>query len=219
VAVVLLALMGAPACSKSKPSAENSPSPTSGGPVKAGFKAVAVQAVDAGDRPQARDKANQVAAQVVDLFNSYYTVAFIDPAKWGTGQHASLPDLFTGDLRGQVGGQLQGLALGDLAPRIASVKPDREEVQVKVFVSDGDMSAPLVAATTLFEATAQAKSKADGPVKISHTMKTLLVPDGGGYRIAGGTAELKADTSAGAMGARGRGIDRTVSLGMREMPR
>ena len=216
---MLLALVGAPACSKSKPSAGKSPAPTSAGPVKAGFKAVAVQAVDAGDRPQARDKANQVAAQVVDLVNSYYTVAFIDPAKWGNGQHASLPDLFTADVKGQVGSQLQGLALGDLAPRIASVKPDREEVQVKVWVNDDDMSAPLAAVSTVFEATAEAKSKPDGPVKISHTMNALLAADGGGYRIAGGTAQLKADTSAGAMGAGGRGIDRTVSLGMQELPR
>jgi hypothetical protein len=215
---VLLALLGAPACSKSKPSAVNSPSPTSPGAAKAGFKVVALEAVDAGDRPQARDKANQVAAQVVDLFNSYYTVAFIDPAKWGNGQHATLPDLFTGDVRGQVGSQLQGLALGDLAAKIASVQPGRQEVAVKVFVDDGDMSAPVVAVNTLFEATAEAKSKADGPVKISHTMKTLLAPDGAGYRIAGGTAELKADTSAGALGPGGHPIDRTASLGMSELP-
>ena len=216
---MLLALVGAPACSKSKPSAGNSPSPSSPGAAKAGFRVVAVEAVDAGDRPQARDKANQVVAQVVDLFNSYYTVAFIDPAKWGNGQHASLPDLFTGDVRGQVGSQLQGLALGDLAPKITSVKPDREEVAVKVFVNDGDMSAPVVAVNTLFEATAEAKSKADGTVKISHAMKVLLAPDGGGYRIAGGTAELKADTSAGALGPAGHRIDRTVTLGQAEAPR
>jgi hypothetical protein len=41
-------------------------------------------------------------------------------------------------------------------------------------------------------------------------MKTLLVPDGGGYKIAGGTADLAADTSAGAMGPVEH---RTASLG------
>jgi hypothetical protein len=212
---MLLVLMGAGACSKGKPSAEGgSPSPASPGAEKAGFKVVAVQAVDAGDRPQAKDKANQVAAQVADLFNSYYTVAFLDPSKWANGQHTGLADLFTGDVKGQVGSQLQGLALGDLAPKITSVKPTREEVHVKVFVDDGDMGAPVVAVNTFFEATAEAKSRADGTVKISHTMKTLLASDGGGYKIAGGTADLTADTSAGAMGPAGH---RTVSLGTPSM--
>ena len=215
VAVLLLLLVGATACSKGKPSAETgSPSPASPGAEKAGFKVVAVQAVDAGDRPQAKDKANQVAAQVADLFNTYYTVAFLDPSKWANGQHSGLSDLFTNDVKGQVGSQIQGLALGDLAPKIDSVKPTREEVHVKVFVDDGDMSAPVVAVNAFFEASAQAKSKADGTVKISHTMKTLLAPDGGGYKIAGGTADLAADTSAGAMGPAGH---RTASLGASAM--
>jgi hypothetical protein len=125
--------------------------------------------------------------------------------------------MFTGDVRGQVGSQLQGLALGDLAPKLARVEPGREEVHVKVFVSDADMSAPVVAVNTFFEATAEAKSKADGEVRISHTMKTLLTPDGGGYKIAGGTAELTADTAAGAQGS-SHLLDRTVTVGALRMP-
>lgn len=212
VALLLLVLVGAPACSKSKPSADKAPSPTPAAAAKAGFKATAIQAVDAGERPQANEKANQVAAQVVDLVNAYYAVAFIEPAKWVNGQHTALPDLFTGDAKGQVGGQLQGLALGDLAPKITSVKPDKEEVHVKVYVTGDDLSAPVVAVNTFFEATAATKTKADGPVKISHKLMALLAPDAGGYKIAGGTAELKADTAVGALGP----IDRKASWGAQQ---
>jgi hypothetical protein len=212
LALVLLVAVGAPACSRGKPSANTLPSPTPAAGAKVGFRATAVQAVDSNNRPQANDKANQVAAQVVDLVNAYYGVAFVDPAKWVNGQHTGLPDLFTADSRGQVGAQLQGLALGDLAPKIASVKPDKEEVQVKVYVSGDDLSAPVVSVSTVFEATAVTKTKADGPVKISHKLMALLIPDAGGYKIAGGTAELRADTAAGALGP----IDREASLGSRQ---
>ena len=210
-ALVLLTAAGASACSRSKPSAERSPSPTPAA-AKAGFKATAIQAVDPSDRPQANEKANQVAAQVVDLVNAYYAVAFIDPAKWVNGQHTGLPDLFTGDVKGQVSSQLQGLALGDLAPKITSVKPDREEVHVKVYVTGDDLGAPVVAVNAYLDATATAKSKADGPVKISHTLRALLTPDAGAYKIAGGTAELKADTAAGALGP----VDRSASWGVQQ---
>jgi hypothetical protein len=197
--VLLLVLIGAPACRKEKPSAKKSPSPSpTAGATGAAFTATAVQASDAADRPQATEKANQVAPQIVDLVNTYYTAAFIDPEKWGGGKHGDLAAVFSGSVQGQVAGQIQGLALGDLAPKIKSVKPGKQEVTIKVDVEE-DLSTPVITAVTLFEATAQTKNKAEGPVKIVHQLRMFLVPDAGSFKIAGGTAELKADSEAAAM--------------------
>jgi hypothetical protein len=207
--LALSLLLGATGCSRDdKSSGGKKPSP-SAAPSVAAFKATSIQAVDPGDRTQANEKANQVAAQVVELINSYYAIAFVDPAKWGEGQHGDLAALFRDDVKAQVPAQLQGLALGDLAPKLTKVTPSKEEVAVRVYVTGDDLSTPVVFIATAFEGSAEARSKDDGPVKVTHSLNVLLTPDAGGFKIAGGTAELHADTGAGAIGP----IDRSVSWG------
>jgi hypothetical protein len=208
--LALSLLLGAAACSKDDGTpapGDASPSAAAAGPVA--FKATSVTALDAGDRVQANDKANQVAAQVVEFLNSYYTIAFTDPAKWGGGTHAGLAGLFREDVRAQVPAQLQGLALGDLSPRLESVTPGKAEVAVKVFVSGDDLATPAVQVVTAFEGSAVARSDDDGPVKVTHSLNALLTPGGGGFQIAGGQAELRADTAAGAFGS----VEHSVSWG------
>jgi hypothetical protein len=209
-------LVAAPGCNKKddkgKPSADKSPSPGAteeGGKPAAAFKATLVEAVDGADRPQATEKAKQVAPQIVEFVNSYYAIAFVDPAKWGDGQHPELAGLFAPDVQGQVGGQLQGLALGDIAPKLTSVAPGVQEVAITVFVNGDDLATPFIAVTTQFQATGEAKTKEDGPVKIVHVLNAFLVPDGGSYKFTGGGAELHADTEAQAVGP----VDRAVTFG------
>ncbi|MGH2722481.1 MAG: hypothetical protein ACRDJO_12905 [Actinomycetota bacterium] len=208
--LALSLLLGAAACSKDdgKPApGEPSPSAAAVGPVA--FKATSVTAVDAGDRAQANDKANQVAAQVVEFLNAYYTIAFTDPAKWGGGAHAELANLFREDVRAQVPAQLQGLALGDLSPLLESVSPGKAEVAVRVLVTGDDLATPAVHVVTAFEGSAVAKDEEDGPVKVTHTLNALLTPGGTGFQLAGGQAELRADTAAGASGS----VEHSVSWG------
>jgi hypothetical protein len=97
----------------------------------------------------------------------------------------------------------------DLSPRLESVAPGKAEVAVEVFVSGDDLATPAVHVVTAFEGSAEAKSDDDGPVKVSHTLDALLTPGGSGFQIAGGQAELRADSPAGAMG----GVERSVSWG------
>lgn len=208
--LALSLLLGAAACSRDDGTPEpGDPSPSAAAVGPVAFKATSVTALDAGDRPQANDKATQVAAQVVELLNSYYTIAFTDPAKWGGGTHNELPALFREDVRAQVPAQLQGLALGDLSPRLTSVAPGKAEVSVKVLVTGDDLATPAVHVVTAFEGSAEAKSDDDGPVKVTHSLNALLTPGGGGFQIAGGHAELRADSPAGAIGS----IEHSASWG------
>lgn len=201
IALVLLLVLVMGACSRSGDGGadgERSPSPDAA-PATVSFNATAVQASDAADRPEANAKATEVAGKIVDLMNRYYAIAFVDPEKWSGGQHPELAQIFADAVRAQVAGQIQGLALGDLAPRIKVVRPDRQDVSVKVDVEQ-DISTPVVSAVTRFEATAETQDEGDGPVKIVHELRVLAAPAGGSFAIAGGTANLTAASPSGALG-------------------
>lgn len=161
---------------------------------KVAFKVGEIRGIDAQDRPEAGARAQEEAARVVTLLNSYYAVAFVDPQKWQGGAHPELAALFTPEVHGQLGPQLGALALGDLAPKISKLKPSKQEAPKLTFLIEADLSAPHAVVTTIFEATATAKQKAESPVKVVHTATLYLIREGDAYKIIGFKTNLVADT-------------------------
>lgn len=161
---------------------------------KVEFKVGEIRAIDAQDRPQAGGKAQEEAARVVTLLNSYYAAAFVDPAKWQGGAHPELPSLFSPDVHAQLPPQVGALALGDIAPKISRIRPTKLEAPKLTFFIEADLTAPYAVVTTIFEATATAKVKAESPVKIAHTATFWLRSEGDAYKIMGFKTHLVADT-------------------------
>lgn len=163
-------------------------------PPRANFVALEVRAVDAHDRPEAAVRAQEESGKVIDLLNTYYNAAFLDSRKWGKGTHPALTALFTAEAAPQAAQNLGALALSDLALRVRRVAPSKQEAtKISIQIED-DLSAPIAVVAAVFEGSASTRSKADGPVKISHHALFWLVREGDAYRIMAYTTELTADT-------------------------
>lgn len=178
------------ACDRDEPSAEQEEPP----PATANFQVVETRGIDAQDRPEAQGAASGAAPGVISALNAYYNAAFVEKPKWVKGAHPDVPSFFTADVQPQVGPQLAALALADIAPAISRVDPTKQEVPILTFVIEADMTAPLAVATVLFEATATAVRKENGPVKIAHTATFWFVKEGDAYKIAGFKSHLVADS-------------------------
>jgi hypothetical protein len=163
-------------------------------PDRADFKILDTRAVDVLDRPEAGQRAAEAGPLVQKLLNDFYTGAFIDPDQWGDGTHESIKGLFTGPAQGQLIPNLGGLALADLAPRISTVNPTKQEAAKLTFMAEEDLSLPIGVVNVVFEADAEAKEREDNPVKIVHHAIFWLIREGDTYKISAFQAALKADT-------------------------
>ena len=158
------------------------------------FKVGEIRGIDPQDRPQAGAKAQEEAARVVNLLNSYYAAAFVDPSKWQGGSHPELPALFSPEVHAQLPAQVGALALGDIAPKISKLTPTKQEAPKLTFFIEADLTAPHAVVTTIFEGRATAKKKAESPVKIAHTATFWLRWEGDAFKIMGFKTHLVADT-------------------------
>ncbi|MGH2771477.1 MAG: hypothetical protein ACRDJF_13310 [Actinomycetota bacterium] len=181
--------------------APNGPGPGSPGPggkappaPQASFTAGEVRAVDARDRSEASAAATEEAGKVIDLLNSYYSVAFVDPKRWGKGKHPELVGLFTDEARASVAPNLDGLALADLATALKAVSPSRQEATRVSFEIEENLGSLYAVATVAFEGTGTARAKKDGPVAIGHNAIFWLAKQADVWKIAAYQTRLKADT-------------------------
>lgn len=215
VLTVVAALTLAPACTKGKPRKPSAKPTASPATTQASFRAGQVRAVDAGDRQEANGAAADAAAKVIDVVNSYYTIAFLDPNRWSRGAHPDLASLFTAETQAGVGPNLQGLALAELAPKVSQVEPMKQEASLIKVVIEQDLSAPVAVVTTVFEGMAKTENRSEGPVKIVHTAALWLIRQGDSYKIHAFGAELKANSTgqAGALGSLGLPFHRSVTWG------
>jgi len=177
--VVLFSLGAVPACSKSHPKASRSRSPTaSPSPSRppepqADFKATGVAPVDAQDRTSSFAAANDEAKKVLDLVNTYYDIAFLQPSRWGGGQHPDLGTLFTDDAKASLAGNLQVVALGSVAPQLSGVTPANEQANTIRVLIEPNGAASYAAVSTHFDATGHAAA-GGGPVPITHDAQLLV---------------------------------------------
>ncbi|MGH2771785.1 MAG: hypothetical protein ACRDIU_01405 [Actinomycetota bacterium] len=193
ISAVLLALIAVAGCGK-KDGGRPRPKASPAQAVKADFKALDIRAVNQSGKPEAGQKANEESAKVISLLNEFYGTAFIDKNAWEGGKHSKLTGLFTAEAQPALGANLGGLALGDLTPKIKSVRPRKQDATKITFLIEDDLTVPAGVVTVLFEATGKTVESSDGPVAILHNASFYLVPEGGGYKIYAYNAELKADT-------------------------
>jgi hypothetical protein len=201
VAVAVLAL---PACSKSKKPAGAKPSPTaaarpSASPTKpptiqADFHPDSVAAVDAQDRPSSNNVAIDASKKVIDLINSYYNIAFIDPSKWDGGLHPDLPSLFSDDAKTSVAPNLQALALDALAGVLSKVQPNVQKAAAIRVLVEPNQTASYAAVTTHFDATGTHVAAGAQPVHIIHDFQILV--DIGANKIVAYEVSTSADSVA-----------------------
>ena len=191
--LALLLVVAAAGCGKKQPA---KPRPKASAPpaAKADFKALDIRAVNQSGKPEAGQKANEESAKVISLLNEFYGTAFIDKNAWEGGKHSKLAGLFTAEAQPALGANLGGLALGDLAPKIKSVQPKKQDAAKITFLVEDDLSTPAGVVTVLFEATGKTVKSSDGPVAIVHNASLYLMREGDAYKIYAYNAELKADT-------------------------
>jgi len=154
-----------------------------------------VRAVDSQDRPQANQTAIQASNQVVAVLNSYYNIAFLQPKRWGGGTHPDLAGLFTDEAKHAVAADLQTLALGSVAPRLARVEPSKQTAGAISVLIEPDLSGSYAAATVDFEGTGRPTASGEGPIKIVQTGQFMFARVGGDYKIAGYDLHLTEETT------------------------
>lgn len=156
---------------------------------EADFQLGEVRAVDPQARPDSGDKASVEAPKIAALMNSYYSAAFLDPAKWQGGQHPELAALFTAEARPGLAANLGKLALADLSQQIERVVPQKQSVDKVTFFVEDDGSLPIGVATVSFEGIAEPSG--EGPdVPIAHGAHYWLQREGEGYLISAFEAVL-----------------------------
>lgn len=192
--VAVAALAGGAGCRKDAPSRPKTTAPPPPAAAKADFKAVEVKGINPSDNPEAGRRADEESGKVIALLNEYYGAAFIDRNSWASGKHPRLAGLFTAEAQPALEANLGALALADLAPRLSKVTPSKQEAAKISFFIEDDLTAPAGAVSAVFEASAAAGRKSDGPVALVHTASFWLVREGDAYKIYAYNAELKADT-------------------------
>lgn len=158
---------------------------------EANFKLGAVKAVDPKNRPDSAQKATDEAAKVVDLVNTFYSAAFLDPAKWKSGQHPDLAPLFTAEAQPGEAANLNSLAMSDLSDKIESVESKIQNIDRVTFFVDDDGSLPLGLASVAFEAVGKPSGDGDDVV-IRHGASFWLQREGDTYKISAFSTELNA---------------------------
>jgi len=166
-------------------------------PRAASFAMGEIRAIDSRDRPESGPKATEHDDKVRALVNGYYTVAFLDPAKWAEGTHPELANFFTEEAKGHVGPRLSVLALADLSDDLTSVRPEKQLIDRLNYYFDEDLNNPIGMVTTTFEATGTPSAEGAEPVKIVHHATFWLQKEGDNFRISAFDANIDVQSQAG----------------------
>ncbi len=201
LAISALVALVASGCTKHKTQAGQSPGaspPASSSPQKfhADFKIGGVRAVDAQDRaPQANNTANDVARKVVNLVNTYYNNAFIDPGLWEGGFHSKLVGLFTDEAKPSVAPNLDTLALARVSTTLKSVEPKVQTLGTVSVLIEKDFGVGYATVSTHFEAIGT-PTDSNGTVDVIAQSAQFMVAVSDGYRIAGYDVTTRIDGQA-----------------------
>lgn len=163
---------------------------TEPGDVSADFELLEIVTIDPLDRPEATAKVDGEGPKVVALLNRLYDAAFLDPELWEDGEHSEMLGLFTEQGRTQVAGDLESVALGELAPQFERISPITQEVTKVTFFVTENLATPVGLATVLFEASATPVDDDLDPVPISQLANFWVTFDDG-YKISAYSALLR----------------------------
>lgn len=191
LAATALLLFSLSACDPDTPKPSPSKKPT---PISANFAVEAIGTTDARDRPEAAEAVKVEADKIKQLIDSFYNIAFVQPDKWAGGQHGELAGLFAPEAQGAVAANLGGLALTDIAPKIAKVTIKEQRISKLNALVEEDLTSSNAIVNISFAAVGQPKAKGAQPVDVVHTMTVWLRPEAGAWRIWSYSANLKADS-------------------------
>lgn len=150
---------------------------------EAAFQLGEVRAVDAQNRGDSGAKAAAEAPKITTLINTFYSSAFLDPAKWQGGTHPDLAALFTAEAQPGLAANLGNLAMSDLSDKIESVESKRQTVDTVTFYVDDEGNLPIGVASVIFEAVGK-PSGGGKDVNIKHQAHYWLQRDGDTYKIS-----------------------------------
>jgi hypothetical protein len=150
---------------------------------EAAFQLGEVLAIDPQSRPDSPQKANEAAAKVVELINSFYTSAFFDPALWQGGAHPDLAALFTAEAQPGLQANLGSLAMAELSDQVESVESTSQQVHKVTFFVEDDGSLPIGVATVTFDGVAKPAGGGDDAA-VKHAAHFWLQREGDSYRIS-----------------------------------
>lgn len=185
-ALAAIMLVGA-ACKSKQPPAPPPPTP------KADFKAGEVRVLDPDERPEAAAAGNAQVLEVLSFLNRYYDAAFLDPKHFRAGARDLLP-LFGPEAQPNVTPNIEALAMGDLAGKIARVKPTKQLAERVSLFLERDQSIGGAVVTVLFQGLATRKVEGAPRVDIEHRATFWLTRDAEGYKITTFETQLKADS-------------------------
>jgi len=193
LAIVTAILLAASACTAAK--SPPRPGPRASAITRsARFKPAEIVALDPKDRPEARQKADQLATTAMSLIDTFYDTAFVDPRLWMGGAHPGLASLFTQEARIRLQGDIEALALGRLAPQLTGVRVLRQQAPKITFLFEDDLSAPVVLVSTEFSAQGIPRGAGRAPLDISHSGDFWLSDESGAYKIYAYSVRLEAGT-------------------------
>lgn len=172
-------------------------------PSRSAFQTLEIRGVDALNRPEASQRANEQGARIVVALNDMYTHAFLRPRRWAPPASPTpaavepedrLAGFFSADARPTLDANIGALAIADLGRRFTRIDPTKQVISKISFQVEEDLSTPFAVATLGFEARGSTRVAAEGPVAISHTATYWFIDEGDAFRIYAYSAELKTDT-------------------------
>lgn len=163
---------------------------------EAAFQLGQVWAIDPQSRPDSPQKANDEAAKVVELINSFYTTAFLDPAQWQGGAHPALAALFTAEAQPGLQANLGSLAMAELSDQVERIESRVQQVHKITFFVEDDGSLPIGVATVAFEGVAKPANGGDDAA-VKHTAHFWLQREGDTYKISAFDTALQAAAEPG----------------------
>lgn len=187
--LLLLLLLGLllGACSSEEPEPEPEPEPEI---PNAAFLLAGVETLDPLARPESPVMALERAAEIVELINDFYDIAFLDPERWDGGEHTGLADFFTTEAAADLPENLGNLALGELAGEIERVEPVTQDAERLTLYADDDGELSLGVITIVFQGVGETEREV--PVRIGHVAHYWLEQVDGEYKISAYDALLAA---------------------------
>lgn len=166
LAALLLLLPACGDASRPGPGGGGEPEPEE---VSADFERQDVFTIDPLERQEAVQKVlRQEAPKVIEMLNSLYDAAFVDPELWEDGAHPAMFEYFSDESRGQAQQDIESLALGAVAADLERVEPTQQEAErITLYVLE-DLGTPIGLVTVHFEATGIPEDEDQPPVEIVH---------------------------------------------------
>lgn len=160
---------------------------------RAHFMSGEVRILDADGQPEGVAAGNILANEILSFLNAYYDAAFLDPKHFRAGAR-DLLNMFDQASQPNVAPNIEALALGDLAAKIARVRPTRQRAERLSLFLENDRTVSGAVVTAVFIGLGARKEKGAPQVKIEHRATFWLTRGPEGFKITTFEAQLKADS-------------------------